>query len=53
MWPNLCGGGYIVAPDRTSVELMIVSQNMRGRGGSLDLEMELAESDEVQVKQRD
>lgn len=28
-------------------------QNMRGRVGSIDLEMELADTDEVQVRQRD
>lgn len=44
----------IISPNRTSVlHVMIVSaaqQNMRGRVGSIDIEMELAETDEVQVK---
>lgn len=57
--PNLCGGGYHCSYETTELqrsscnESLAAQQNMHGLVGSTDLEMEVAETDEVMVRQKD
>ncbi len=61
LWRSLtfCGGGYRCSYETTELERsscnesLAARQNMRGLVGSTDLEMELAETDEVMVRQKD